>query len=72
MFRSTAMAYIYDDHDFGPDDADATHPGKEAAKLIYHQTFPHYPLHFEKISDGPLFQVITDECLFIAYVIIIL
>ncbi len=64
MFRSTAMAYMYDDHDFGPDDADATHPGKEAAKLIYHQAFPHYPLHFDKITDGPLFQVITDELIY--------
>jgi alkaline phosphatase D len=59
MFRSTAMAYMYDDHDFGPDDSDASHPGKEAAKLIYHQAFPHYPLHFEKPSEGPLFQAFT-------------
>jgi phosphodiesterase/alkaline phosphatase D-like protein len=44
FYRSTPVAYVYDDHDFGPDDADGTSPSKPAALKTYQQCVPHYPL----------------------------
>jgi len=43
-FRSTALAYVWDDHDFGPNNADKNSGTKEAASLSYRKNFPHYPL----------------------------
>lgn len=43
-FRSVPIAYIWDDHDFGPNDANRTSPSREAAITWYHQEVPHYPL----------------------------
>ncbi len=44
FYRSTPIAYVYDDHDFGQDDADGTSPSKPAALQVYQQCVPHYPL----------------------------
>jgi phosphodiesterase/alkaline phosphatase D-like protein len=44
FYRSTPIAYVYDDHDFGPDDADGTSLSKPAALRVYQQCVPHYPL----------------------------
>ena len=48
LYRSTPIAYIWDDHDYGPNDSDGTHPGKPAALAAYDETVPHYPL----VRDG--------------------
>jgi len=50
LYRSTPIAYMWDDHDYGPNDADRTHPGKPAALGTYDETVPHYPLHRDE--DG--------------------
>jgi phosphodiesterase/alkaline phosphatase D-like protein len=44
FYRSTPIAYVWDDHDFGPNDADGTSPSKPAALKTYQQCVPHYPL----------------------------
>jgi phosphodiesterase/alkaline phosphatase D-like protein len=44
FYRSTPVAYVWDDHDFGPNDADGTSPSKPAALRTYQQNVPHYPL----------------------------
>jgi hypothetical protein len=44
LFRSTAMAYVWDDHDFGGDSSDASAPSRPAAHSTYRQAVPHYPL----------------------------
>ncbi len=44
FYRSTPVAYVWDDHDFGPNDADGTSPSKPAALATYQQCVPHYPL----------------------------
>jgi alkaline phosphatase D len=44
MYRHTPIAYVWDDHDFGPNDADGTSTGKPAALEVYEQYVPHYPL----------------------------
>ncbi len=53
FYRSTAIAYMWDDHDFGPNDAHAkgssvkkraTPEAQEAVHAVYRQYVPHYPL----------------------------
>ncbi len=50
LYRHAPIVYIWDDHDFGPNDSDGTAPGKPAALKTYQQYVPHYPLVREK--DG--------------------
>ncbi|OQR99610.1 mitogen-activated protein kinase kinase [Thraustotheca clavata] len=38
------MAYMWDDHDYGPDNSDSTAPGREASLQAYREYVPHYPL----------------------------
>ncbi|OQR98043.1 mitogen-activated protein kinase kinase [Achlya hypogyna] len=38
------MAYMWDDHDYGPDNSDGTAPGREASLRAYREYVPHYPL----------------------------
>jgi len=44
LYRHAPIVYVWDDHDFGPNDADGTNPGKPAALKTYQQYVPHYPL----------------------------
>ena len=50
LYRSAPIVYVWDDHDYGPNDSDRTHPGKPAALQAYEETVPHYPL--ERDDDG--------------------
>src|SRR5690606_14097220 len=36
--------YVYDDHDWGPNDSDGTIPGRGNHLQVYRQVVPHYPL----------------------------
>lgn len=58
LYRSLPIAYMWDDHDFGPNDSDRTSPGREAARLTYQEMVPHYPL---KAGSGnvPIYQAFT-------------
>lgn len=42
LYRSAPIAYVWDDHDYGPNDSDRTHPGKEAALGAYDECVPNY------------------------------
>jgi len=44
MFGAVPVAYVWDDHDFGPNNTDKTNPSREAARLAYQEIVPHYPL----------------------------
>jgi len=44
LYRSVPLAYIWNDHDFGPNDADARTPSRAAARRVYREYAPHYPL----------------------------
>ncbi len=44
LYRSAPIVYVWDDHDFGPNDSDRTHPGKAAGLRAYDENVPHYPL----------------------------
>ncbi len=56
LFRAQAIAYIWDDHDFTGNDSDSTSPGRAAARGVYRDYVPHYPL---TISDGSIGQAFT-------------
>jgi hypothetical protein len=44
LLRSTPLAYVWDDHDYGGNNADGTSPSRAAAQAVYREYAPHYPL----------------------------
>ena len=44
LYRSVPLAYVWDDHDFGPNDADGSSPARPAARRVYREYAPHFPL----------------------------
>ena len=57
FYRRTPLAYMWDDHDYGTDNADGSSPTRDAARLYYASDFPHYPLPLAPNADGPIAQV---------------
>lgn len=48
LYRDVATHYVWDDHDFGPNNSDGTAPGAEAAARVYRERVPHYDLPHEQ------------------------
>ncbi|EQB62615.1 MAG: hypothetical protein RBG1_1C00001G0194 [candidate division Zixibacteria bacterium RBG-1] len=46
LYQQVPIAYIWDDHDFGPNNSDSTSPSRTASRLTYQEYVPHYPLVF--------------------------
>ncbi len=44
LVRAVPVDYVWDDHDFGPNDADGTAASGPAAQIVYRQSVPHPPL----------------------------
>ncbi len=55
LYADTPLAYVWDDHDFGPNDSDRTAPGRDAVQQVYRELVPHYPLP----AAGPVYQAFT-------------
>ncbi len=55
MWRSLAMSYVWDDHDFGPDNSDSTAAGRTTVAGVYRQAIPHYDLP----DSGAVYQAWT-------------
>lgn len=55
LHRQTPIVYMWDDHDFGPNDSNETAPGRQAARLTYQEYVPHYPLSAGS-GDVPIYQ----------------
>ncbi len=58
LYRSHPIAYIWDDHDFGPNNSDRTAAGRQAARLTYQEYVPHYPLP-AGTGDVPIYQAFS-------------
>jgi alkaline phosphatase D len=58
LYRSVPLAYIWDDHDFGPNDCDSKAPGRLASRLTYQEFMPHYPLG-AGAGDVPVYQAFS-------------
>lgn len=50
LYRSTSIAYVWDDHDYAANDGDETSPSRPAAEQVYRAWVPYHPL----ASDEPL------------------
>jgi hypothetical protein len=69
LYRSAPIVYMWDDHDYGPDDSDRTAPGREAARRCYQEYVPHYPLAagsgdvpiYQSFSVGRVKFIVTDN-----------
>jgi phosphodiesterase/alkaline phosphatase D-like protein len=44
LYRAVPVNYVWDDHDFGPNNANSTSPSRNASRLAYREIVPHYPL----------------------------
>ncbi len=55
LLLQVPIAYVWDDHDFTGNDADASAPGRLAARLSYQKSVPHFPLHAGS-GDVPIQQ----------------
>src|SRR5690606_12292946 len=44
FFQNTPVYYVWDDHDFGPNDAEGTSPSKPAATIAFKRFAPYVPL----------------------------
>ena len=53
------FAYMWDDHDFGPDNSDATAPGRNASVQAYREAVPHYPLVGGQSRTSTVHQAFT-------------
>ncbi|KAG7378340.1 Mitogen-activated protein kinase kinase 5 [Phytophthora boehmeriae] len=53
------FAYMWDDHDFGPDNSDGTAPGRNASVQAYREFVPHYPLIGGRSRSNTVHQAFT-------------
>jgi phosphodiesterase/alkaline phosphatase D-like protein len=53
MHRSVPVVYVWDDHDFGPNNSDGTYVGKTQAAAVYREMVPSYPL---EEASGPIYH----------------
>jgi hypothetical protein len=56
LYRDTPIAYVWDDHDYGGNGADAGSTTRPAAMSVYRQYVPHYSLAG---ADAPIYQAFT-------------
>jgi phosphodiesterase/alkaline phosphatase D-like protein len=57
LYAQAPVAYVWDDHDYGGNDADRTSPSRPAAMRTYRQMTPHYPLAGD--AETPIYQAFT-------------
>ncbi len=57
LYRHVPIAYVWDDHDYGPNNADADAPTRPAARAAYRQYVPHHPLAAG--PGGAIYQAFT-------------
>jgi hypothetical protein len=68
LYESVPIAYVWDDHDYGPNDSGATSPSRAAALASYRTIVPHYPFALggpdapiaQAFTIGPVRFIITD------------
>lgn len=68
LYRSVPVAYMWDDHDYGSNNADGSSASRPAALAAYRQVVPHYPLEerglggiHQAFSVGRVRVVMTDS-----------
>jgi phosphodiesterase/alkaline phosphatase D-like protein len=56
LYRHVPIAYTWDDHDSGPNDADSTSDARPAAQRTYREYVPHYSV---APGESPIYQAFT-------------
>lgn len=59
LYQAMPFVYVWDDHDFGPNDSDRTAVGRNNACLTYRERVPSYPLP-AGIGANPIYQAWMD------------
>jgi phosphodiesterase/alkaline phosphatase D-like protein len=44
LYRGVPVAYMWDDHDFAGNDSNGSAMGRDAARAVYRERVPHYPI----------------------------
>ncbi|MEY2877962.1 MAG: hypothetical protein RLZZ15_342, partial [Verrucomicrobiota bacterium] len=57
LYRNIPLAYMWDDHDFCGNGSDSTAIGREAARAVYRERAPHYPI--ATTAGGTMAQAFT-------------
>lgn len=66
LYRDVPIVYIYDDHDFGPNDSDGSFVDKANTVQVYREYVPHYPLAqltgalYHSFTAGRILYIVTD------------
>jgi hypothetical protein len=55
LYRTTSIAYTWDDHDYSDNDGHSASPSRQAAGEVYRSWVPHHPLVSES-TTGPIGQ----------------
>ena len=55
LYRSVPVSYVWDDHDYGPNDSDADSPSRDAARDAFREHVPSHPL----VRDGAIHRAFT-------------
>lgn len=58
LYRALPVAYVWDDHDYGPNDGDADSPSRSAARAAFREDVPHYPIPAGD-GDAAIYQAFT-------------
>lgn len=58
LYRHVPIAYMWDDHDYGDNDSDATSRSRPAARAMYDACVPHYPFEAPD-SNGTIQQAFS-------------
>lgn len=65
LWRNLPMLYMWDDHDYGPNDSDRDSPARQAAIAAYRRRVPSPPLHLSGDEDAPYFSYIRGRVRFV-------
>ena len=58
LHRTTPFVYIWDDHDYGPNDSDRNSASREAAQQVYREWVPSHTL-VAGAETGPIYRAFT-------------
>ncbi|MEU8186000.1 alkaline phosphatase D family protein [Micromonospora carbonacea] len=67
LYREVPWVYVWDDHDFGPDNSNASSPGAANALSVYRERIPSYPLPggagqpvYHSFQIGRVLHIVSD------------
>ena len=58
LYENVPVAYIWDDHDYGPNNSDSLSPSRTASRMAYQQAVPHHALA-AGAGNVPIYRAFT-------------